>query len=54
MPSYFHPSYKITRLSDPTIKMEVSAHTPVEELSNYPPEKIKELLETNKSGFKQR
>ncbi|XP_072173511.1 uncharacterized protein [Diadema setosum] len=42
------------RLPDPTIKMDHSLHTPVDELASYPPEKLKELLTTNTSGFKQR
>lgn len=42
------------RLPDSSIKMEVSESSAVEELANYPQEKLKELLTTNKSGFRQR
>eukprot|EP00057_Strongylocentrotus_purpuratus_P023021 XP_011677495.1 PREDICTED: serine/threonine-protein kinase 11-interacting protein [Strongylocentrotus purpuratus] len=41
------------RLPDSSIKMEASECSAVEELANYPREKLTELLTTNKSGFRQ-
>ncbi|XP_054752141.2 serine/threonine-protein kinase 11-interacting protein-like [Lytechinus pictus] len=41
------------RLPDPSIKMEVTESSPVEELVNYTREKLTELLTTNKKGFRQ-